>query len=176
MLLDLQVLLVLLERVIWVRVAMCGQRGVNSGVEFLGSSCADSRFEMTGEAFEFEEATDGTGVDLEERCAFFGCGLERVLHDAVSQVERVCAGHGLVWAMDNLFASRPKAMLNSTHRSISLTKKKDPRDSRVWAALKKLYSPAPISFAALIVPLAVASSRSILALMRLSVVTSSSAR
>ena len=58
--------------------------GVNGGVEFLGSSGADSSVEISAEAFEVEEAADGAWVDLEERRGFFGCGLECVLHDAVS--------------------------------------------------------------------------------------------
>lgn len=84
MLLELQVLLVLLERVIRVRVAMRDEGGVNDGVDFLGAPCTDSSVEVTGEAFEVEETADGAWVDLEELSGFFGRGLECVLHDALS--------------------------------------------------------------------------------------------
>lgn len=78
------------------RVAMRGKGDVNAGVEFFGSSCADSRLERSSDAFEFDEAAHGARVDLKECRGFLRRGLECVLHDAVSQVEGVSAGHGLV--------------------------------------------------------------------------------
>ena len=53
----------LLERVIWVGMAMRDERGINGGVEFLGSPCADSSVEISGEAFEVEKAAHGARVD-----------------------------------------------------------------------------------------------------------------
>jgi len=83
-LLELQVLLVLFERVIWVRVAMRSKGSVDDCVEFLGSFCADSRFECSGLALKFEKAAHGARVDLKDVGSVAGCGLECVLHDAVS--------------------------------------------------------------------------------------------
>jgi hypothetical protein len=74
---------------------MRGKGSVNGGVEFLGSSRADSSVECSSEAFELEETADGAWVDLEELSCFLGCGLECVLHDAVSEVGGVSARHRL---------------------------------------------------------------------------------
>ena len=84
MLLELSTMLVLLERVIWMCIAMRGECRVNGGIKFLGSPCADSSVEVSGEAFEVEEAAHGARVDCKECRSVFGCGLECVLHDAVS--------------------------------------------------------------------------------------------